>query len=97
MTETSIAQEFEQITAKVKKMKARITRLDAENAQLKTSVFSYLSQLEAQKQAQLALQQQAKNQQIAHNLSDSNKNLSKEIDKYILLIDKCIAAINIKL
>lgn len=80
-----------EITAKVTKLKSRCDRLEKENDELKNTVFTYLKELETQKLASSTLD-------ISKTKSSKNSVPShKELDKYILLIDKCIASIDINL
>lgn len=88
---------FDEIKNKIKRMKTRIGKLESENQELRKSIFTYLEQLAAQKKETQNLSQKQKNASLANSLSLPNHELNKEIDKYILILDKCIATINTKL
>ncbi|HPI54120.1 MAG TPA: hypothetical protein PLU10_05470 [Chitinophagaceae bacterium] len=95
--ENPIEIQIAEITSKVKKMTTRMKRLESENESLKKSVMTYLELLDQQKKETDKLTQQLKAGQIQQQVSGDNKKLQKELDKYIGLIDKCIAAVNSKL
>ncbi len=95
--EKIIENQLSQITSKIKKLKARNLRLETENEDLKKSVFGYLQQLEDQKKESVKLSQSMQHNLISQSLTTDKKTLQKEIDKYILMIDKCIAAVNVKM
>lgn len=80
-----------EITLKVTKLKLRSERLEKENEELRNTVFTYLKELETQKIAISTYKEADKNRPTTSLLSQ------KELDKYILLIDKCIASIDINL
>jgi hypothetical protein len=80
-----------EITAKVTKLKLRCDRLEKENEELRNTVFTYLKELESQKLTSNTLNTFEKKS------SKNNLPSQKELDKYILLIDKCIASIDINL
>lgn len=81
----------------VRKLKQRNERLESENAELKQSVFEYLAKLEHQMQENDSLRGQIRSKDIAGKLDSNSKDLAKEIDQYIRLIDKCLAAIHTKI
>ncbi len=95
--EKNIGNQLSEITSKIKRLKSRNLRLETENEELRKSVFNYLQLLEAQKKetekASLSVQQEI----LGQSLSGDKKVLLKELDKYILMIDKCIAAVNAKI
>jgi len=80
-----------EITLKVTKLKLRTERLEKENQELRNAVFNYLEELETQKLAISTYKEADKNRPTTSFPSQ------KELDKYILLIDKCIASIDINL
>jgi uncharacterized protein YaaN involved in tellurite resistance len=87
---------LDEILLRVKKNTTRMQRLESENAELRTSVFSYLDQLNKQKAEIELLQQQLTNKKIADRTSENPKELQRKIDQYITLIDKCMATIKVK-
>lgn len=89
-----IEQYFSTIISKIKKLKARTQRLEAENEELRKSVFNYLQQMELQKKETEKMLSSMQHEQMGMALNSDKKVLLKEIDKYILMIDKCIAAVN---
>lgn len=82
---------MQEINAKAQKLKSRTERLEKENEELRNSVFNYLKELEAQKIELNNLKTIAKNQSKNSTLSQ------KDLEKYILLVDKCIASIDVNL
>jgi replicative DNA helicase len=95
--ETELQIQLNEITAKVKKLKTRTARLESENEALRKSVFGYLQQLEQQKKESEKLSQSIQNDKISQSIASDKKSLQKELDKYILMIDKCIAAVEAKI
>lgn len=89
-----LEQYFSTITSKIKKLKARNQRLEVENEELRKSVFNYLQQLDVQKKETEKMVTALQHEQMGQALNADKKVLLKEIDKYILMIDKCIAAVN---
>lgn len=83
------------IEKKIKRLVLRNQRLEEENKELRTSVFNYLQQLETQKNEISLLQQDMKNKEIASLSAADKKELQREIDKYVLLIDKCISSVKV--
>ena len=86
-----------EITSKIKKLKARNQRIEAENEELRKSVFGYLQLLETQKKDTAKASLSLQHEQLSQSLGGDKKVLQKELDKYILMIDKCIAAVNAKM
>ena len=86
-----------EITEKAKKLKTRSERLEQENKELRNSVFTYLKELETQKNEIEFLKIDLAKNEAELKTSVDNKKLHKELDKYILLVDKCISSIDIKL
>jgi hypothetical protein len=86
-----------EIAAKVTKLKLRTERLEKENEALRNSVFNYLKEFDLQKNEIAQLNVQLKNNIPQPTLEAEKKKTQKEIDKYILLIDKCIASVDINL
>ncbi len=80
-----------EIKEKVRQLKMRVQRLEKENAELKTSVFAYLEKIETQKAEMEKLKQELHTGHINANMSIDKKKIQKDIDKYIVMIDKCIA------
>lgn len=95
--EKNLDQHLSEITSKVKKLKARVTRLEAENEDLRKSTFNYLEQLDLQKKETERILLSIKHGQVGQAMDTDKKVLLKEIDKYVLMIDKCIAAVNANL
>jgi len=81
----------DQLGRKIRKMKQRLLRLEEENQSLKQSVFKYLSEIEQLKNEMKEVQAEQHTRSIP--ASSRKKILQKEIDQYILLIDKCMATI----
>lgn len=79
---------------KARKMKTRSERLEKENEELRASVFNYLKKLDEQR-----LEQEEANKRfqaaVAGNTINGDRNLlQKELDRYIHLIDQCLASLN---
>jgi replicative DNA helicase len=87
---------LQEITAKVKKLKARNERLEKENEVLQKSVFDYLQKLDEHKNTINAKQKQLNNIHLGLSMKVNNEELLKEIDTYITLINKCIASVKSK-
>lgn len=86
-----------EIESKAGKLNKRMQRLESENAELRASVFSYIQQLDETKNKLSAAESQLKTMAISDKQAIDSKELKKELDKYILLIDRCIASLNTKL
>jgi|688.fasta_scaffold586756_2 chromosome segregation ATPase len=82
-----------EIERKSKRLLTRVDRLEKENTELRKSVFEYLEKLEKQKNEIETIKSQLKITQMSKSLPSEKKALQKEIDKYIYLIDKCIATV----
>jgi chromosome segregation ATPase len=82
-----------EISTKVTKLKLRNDRLEKENEELRNSVFDYLKELDLQKNEIVHLKEQLLNNKTQSKLESEKKNLQKELDKYISLIDKSIESI----
>jgi predicted RNase H-like nuclease (RuvC/YqgF family) len=95
--DVSVTQQIEDIRAKVIKLKARMQRLEQENDELRASVFEYLQQLDAFKKDQQKAEKVQQHAEISRAITLDKKQLQKELDKYILMIDKCIASVNSKM
>jgi len=89
--------ELQAIASNVNKLKTRTRRLETENEELRKSVFGYLQQLEDQQKEAKRLAELMKHGQISESLPTDKKLLQKEIDKYLQMIDKCIASVNAKM
>ncbi len=92
--EKNIGNQLSEITSKIKRLKSRNLRLETENEELRKSVFNYLQLLEAQKKETEKASLSVQHEILGQSLSGDKKVLLKELDKYILMIDKCIAAVN---
>ena len=95
--EKNIGNQLSEITSKIKRLKSRNLRLETENEELSKSVFNYLQLLEAQKKETEKASLSVQHEILGQSLSGDKKVLLKELDKYILMIDKCIAAVNAKI
>ncbi len=95
--EKNIGNQLSEITSKIKRLKSRNLRLETENEELRKSVFNYLQLLEAQKKETEKASLSVQHEILGQSLSGDKKVLLKELDKYILMIDKCIAAVNAKI
>lgn len=92
-----IQQLIDTIEQKSKRLISRVNRLELENADLKKSVFDYLQKMENQLKEIEDLKHQIKVIEVKKSVSGDKKKLQRDIDKYIHLIDKCIANINAEL
>jgi replicative DNA helicase len=95
--ESTVDIQLNEIRSKISRIKSRTQRLEQENEALRKSVFEYLQQLESQKKETAKLNLMMQHEQIGLSLNADKKKLQKELDKYILMIDKCIAAVNAKI
>lgn len=95
--ESTVEIQLNEIRSKIGRIKNRNQRLEQENETLRKSVFDYLQQLDNQKKETAKLHQMMQHEQIGQSLTADKKKLQKELDKYILMIDKCIAAVNAKI
>lgn len=86
-----------EIEEKATKLNKRMQRLESENAELRASVFNYIQQLDEAKHKLTDAETQLKSAAISSKQHFDNKELKKELDKYILLIDRCIASLHTKL
>lgn len=86
---------IQQIEFKVKRLLQRNQRLEEENKELRNSVFEYLQQLDALKKQMNALEQERLMRKVSHLSEEEKKALLREIDKQVLLIDKCISSIKV--
>lgn len=80
---------------KIRKLKERSQRLEKENAELQQSVFGYLAKIDALQKELDLLKKQSNTRFLGETLTGDKKKLQKELDQYIHLIDKCIAAIKV--
>ena len=92
-----IQQILDTIEQKSKRLVSRVNRLEQENADLKKSVFEYLQKMENQLKEINQLKHQIKVNDLQKSVTGDKKKLQRELDKYIHLIDKCIANINTEL
>ncbi|MBL7771757.1 MAG: hypothetical protein JNM95_02710 [Chitinophagaceae bacterium] len=84
-----------EIERKSKRLIQRNQRLEEENTALRNSVFEYLQKLDELKK-EMANQEQEHLIQKTQKLSQEDKKaILKEIDKYVLLIDKCISSVKV--
>ena len=97
MSEITSAQMLDDIEKKVRKLLQRNERLEAENAELQKSIFEYIAQMDLQKKEMNQLRDQLQASRIRDGLGSSDHKLYKELDQYIKLIDKCIAAVQVKI
>ncbi len=95
--EKNIETRLADIRSKIKKLKTRNLRIEAENEELRKSVFGYLQLLETHKKETEKASLSAQHELLAQSVNVDKKALQKELDKYILMIDKCIAAVNTNL
>ncbi len=95
--ENNIENTLASISQKIKRLKARNTKLENENAELRASVFDYLQQLDLYKKANEKAITSMHTREISEVSKIDKKILRKDIDKYILMIDKCIASMKVKL
>lgn len=95
--ENNIDNTLASISQKIKKIKARNTKLENENAELRASIFEYLQQLDVYKKANEKAITSMHTREIGDVSKIDKKILRKDIDKYILMIDKCIASMKVKL
>ena len=72
--EKLIENHLSEITSKIKKLKARTVRLEAENEELRKSVFGYLQQLESQKKETEKIALRLQHQKIGESISADKKN-----------------------
>lgn len=84
----------DEIERKSKLIITRLKRLENENEELKKSVFTYLELMDKQAKEIHSLEEKLKVKQITKNTSADLKKLQRDIDKYIHMVDKCIASIN---
>lgn len=84
-----------ELESRAKKINQRVQRLEQENTELRASVFTYLQQIEQHQKEILRLQTEQKNKQITHLSNLDKKELQREIDKYVLMIEKCMASIKV--
>jgi hypothetical protein len=82
-----------EIERKSKRLLTRVDRLEKENTELRKSVFDYLEKMEKQKTEIEKIKSELKITQLSKSIPSEKKALQKEIDKYIYLIDKCIASV----
>lgn len=83
------------IENKIKKLKLRNLRLEKENADLQNSVFTYLQKMDLLKKQMEHSHLISNSQKIASVSSFEKNELKKEIDRYIYLIEKCIASVKV--
>lgn len=84
-----------EIELKAKSLQQRLQRLTKENKTLQDSVFEYLKQLDENRKEILELKKKVANQQLAERIELDKKQLQKEIDRYVQLVDKCIATLKV--
>jgi uncharacterized protein (UPF0335 family) len=85
---------IQQIEQKSKRLLSRMERLEQENSDLKKSVFAYLEKMDAQVKEINQLKQKIQVLDVKNSVSMDKKTLQRQLDKYIHLIDKCIANVN---
>ncbi len=84
------------IETKIKKLKSYNERLEKDNAELKTSVFTYLQKIDEQKKELERTKMELQALQLGKSTDMHVEQLRKELDHYIYLIDKCMASILVK-
>lgn len=82
------------IEQKVKKLKLRSDRLEKENEEMRHSVFGYLQKLQEQQTQYEDLLRQFQAAEMSKTLHTDRKTMQKELDRYIHLIDQCLASLN---
>ncbi|HAD35122.1 MAG TPA: hypothetical protein DCF44_11630 [Chitinophagaceae bacterium] len=97
MSEITSVQMLDDIEKKISKLMHRNERLEQENAELQKSIFEYIAQMDVQKKEMNQLKDQLKVARIRDGLDTNEQKLSKELEQYIKLIDKCIAAVQVKI
>ena len=65
-----------------------------ENENLRSSVFGYLQKLDDQQKQYSELLQKYQAAEVNKSLPADRKNLHKDLDRYIHLIDQCLASLN---
>jgi hypothetical protein len=91
----NVSQLLKDLEQKVTKVKNRANKLELENAVLQNTVFEHLQNLDIANKKIKALQQESGTKQLADTQAD--KTATKELlDKYIRLIDKTIAEIQVE-
>jgi len=83
-----------ELEQKARKMKARSERLEKENEELRASVFNYLKKLDEQRLEQEEANKRFQAAVAGNTLNGDRKILQKELDRYIHLIDQCLASLN---
>lgn len=80
---------------KIRKLKERSQRLEKENSELQQTVFGYLAKIDSLQKELEILKKQSNTRILSETLTGDKKKMQKELDQYIHLIDKCIAAIKV--
>jgi hypothetical protein len=82
-----------QIEKKARRLKQQNERLVANNAALEARIFDYLQQLDEAKASIKLLEDQLKHRSMSEQVVDKQA-MQKEIDRYIKIIDQCMAVVN---
>lgn len=82
-----------QIEKKARRLKQQNERLAANNTALEARIFDYLQQLDEAKARINQLEDQLKHRGMSEHIVDKQA-LQKEIDRYIKIIDQCMAVVN---
>lgn len=82
-----------QIEKKARRLKQQNERLAANNTALEARIFDYLQQLDEAKARINQLEDQLKHRGISEQVLDKQA-MQKEIDRYIKIIDQCMAVVN---
>ena len=81
------------IEKKAKRLKQHNERLLADNAALEARLFDYLQQLEQTRSEVKRMEETLKHRAVGE-LVNNKQDLRKELDRYIKIIDQCLATIN---
>ncbi|MEZ5047536.1 MAG: hypothetical protein R2831_11145 [Chitinophagaceae bacterium] len=92
-----LLQTIEDLIGLAKKMRARIDSLEKDNENLQESVFKYIALLDQQKEESTLIEQHELAKQLVASSKLEKNKLKKDLDKYIAIINKCIATIEVKL
>lgn len=86
---------LDSLEQKARRLKQRTDRLEQENRELRDSVFRYLEQLDQKAKALREAEQKETATLLSQALpAGERKALRKEIDRYIALLDRCVAQLN---
>jgi chromosome segregation ATPase len=94
--ENNSIEKLKNIYHSVKKLKERAAKLEHENGELRASIFTHLQTIDILRKQLRSENTEAYAAQAAPHLNEDTTALSKELDQYIKLIDKAIAAVQVK-